>query len=88
MLETVVKREAADVPILPVEEFKVRVGAVRVPAVSVILPEPLAVRAADVVPVALAPSVILPLLAVVINVRMPDEITPEVVMLLSSLTLS
>ena len=87
-LPAAVRILAPAVPIEPLPDKSVTVDPDMTPAVSVILPEPLAVRAADVVPVALAPSVILPLLAVVVNARIPDEITPEVVMLLLSLTLS
>ena len=88
LLDTVVSGEAAELPMLPVLELTVSVGAVNVPAVTVILPEPLAITEADVVPVALAPKVTLPLLAVVVKERVPVEMTPLVVIELLSETLS
>ena len=54
LLETVFKGDPAEVPILPVVEETVRVGAIRVPAVSVMLPDPFTISDAEV------PAVMLP----------------------------
>lgn len=66
----------------PVVELRLTVGAVIVPAVRVMAPDPCVVIAADVVAVILPPNARLPLLAVVCNTRVSAVIVPPKFMFL------
>ena len=87
MVEAAVRMGFAEAPTLPVEDDNVTVGAVSTAVVSVILPEPLAVREMLLEAVRLiAPREMEPLLAVLCRVILAalEMAAPRVMLLLSS----